>query len=431
MESIVQDDLSLLESMDYILTNEVDCDISFKMEKSGSEVISAHKFVLANRSSVFKAMLYGPLAEKGQTVDIPDVESDIFRCFLRYVYTDKCSITPDNVTGLMYTAHKYSVRRLVKECGQFMMDNMSTVNVCTVMENAHLFSDPELHQKCLEFIEKHSKDIMHSKLLKDLGPESLGEVLRSDKLAACEEDIFAAVLSWADCRCTEKGLEANGPNRRQVLGDLLYLVRFPLMNQKAFVSISENNENVLSLEEQVDVFRGYVTGNFSKSLFSSQTRHANVCKCFRFNEKDTHSEWYSTEADVLDFSVSKPVYILGLILFGCSEGSTTYNVHIEIEQVGKMVDKSVYSSSDEKYFHVNFAEPVAVNANENYTLKVFLNNGLKTYFGESGKSKVESENVEFTFSQARGNTNGTNVSKGQIYGIIFSKLYRNTLKTLE
>ncbi|XP_069119047.1 BTB/POZ domain-containing protein 6-like [Argopecten irradians] len=125
METNWQDNLSLLESLNYIMTNGVDCDISFKVGKAGSEVVSAHKLILASRSSVFRAILYGPLAEKGQTVDIPGVESDIFKCFLRYVHTDQCSITLDNVTGLMYTAHKYSVRRLVKECAQFMIDNMS------------------------------------------------------------------------------------------------------------------------------------------------------------------------------------------------------------------------------------------------------------------------------------------------------------------
>ncbi|XP_033735166.1 BTB/POZ domain-containing protein 6-like [Pecten maximus] len=418
MESNWQDDLSLLESMDYMLTNEVDCDISFKLGKAGSDVVPAHKFVLASRSSVFRAMLYGPLAEKSCTVDIPDVESGIFKCFLRYVYTDNCAITSDNVTALMYTAHKYNVRRLVKECGQFMMDNMSTANVCTIMENANLFDNRELRQKCLEFIQNQCTEIVESKLLTSLGPDCLGEVLRSEELDAKEEDIFAAVVSWADCRCTEKCLEVNGSNRRQVLGDLLYLVRFPLTSQKTFASISEANENLLSLEEQVVVFRGYATGNFSNSPFSSKMRSAQVqtkeYTCFRFQGndiKDSGTMWSNNSKDAIMFKVSEPVYIVGLILFGCKEGSTTYNVHVEITELGQKVHTTVASTSTEKTFQVNFTEPVAVNRDTNYTLTVFLNRGPCTYYGENGISNVDSGSIKFTFSSSYLSTNSTGVSR--------------------
>ncbi|XP_021360397.1 BTB/POZ domain-containing protein 6-like [Mizuhopecten yessoensis] len=421
-----QDELTLLESMDYMLTNGVDCDISFKLGKAGSDIVPAHKFVLAIRSSVFRPMLFGPLAEKDSTVEIPDVESDTFKCFLRFLYTDTCTITADNVLALMYAANKYNVGRLVKECGQFITDNLSTANVCTIMETAYLFDNQDLRQSCLEFIEKHSNVIVKEKLLSDLGQECLGDVLRSDNLKVSEEDIFTAVLSWADRRCTEKDLEVNDSNRRHVLGDLLYLLRFPLMSQEKFVSISETNESLLSLQEQVTMFRGYVTGNFSKSPFSSNRR--SECKtqniCYRFTHEHIRNTtgWnYLGDHDALTFKVSEPVDITGLVLFGCTEGSSAYNVHIEVVELGQITKTTVVSTSTEKTFEVLFSKPVEVQPNKNYTLKVCLGNGPRTYFGENGISRVMCGDISFVFSTSSQSGNGTDVSTGQIFGIMFNR----------
>ncbi len=45
--------------------------------------IPAHKYVLATASSVFFAMFYGPLAERKDEIEIPDVEPSAFIIMLR------------------------------------------------------------------------------------------------------------------------------------------------------------------------------------------------------------------------------------------------------------------------------------------------------------------------------------------------------------
>lgn len=45
--------------------------------------IPAHKYVLATASSVFFAMFYGPLAERKEEIEIPDVEPSAFIIMLR------------------------------------------------------------------------------------------------------------------------------------------------------------------------------------------------------------------------------------------------------------------------------------------------------------------------------------------------------------
>ena len=67
--------------MEYMLVNQINCDVTF-IVGSEHEEVHAHKLILISRSPVFHAMFEGPLAEKGE-VEMPDVERDTFLVFLR------------------------------------------------------------------------------------------------------------------------------------------------------------------------------------------------------------------------------------------------------------------------------------------------------------------------------------------------------------
>lgn len=59
-------------------------DIQFRFGQGiDGRSLPGHKILLAIRSNVFKAMFYGPMAEKIDAVDITDIEYDCFRTMLR------------------------------------------------------------------------------------------------------------------------------------------------------------------------------------------------------------------------------------------------------------------------------------------------------------------------------------------------------------
>jgi hypothetical protein len=66
----------------YMLENEIACDVTFLCGDRKTE-IRAHKYILISRSPVFQAMFCGPLAESRETIEIPDVDADIFRQMLQ------------------------------------------------------------------------------------------------------------------------------------------------------------------------------------------------------------------------------------------------------------------------------------------------------------------------------------------------------------
>ncbi|XP_033725451.1 BTB/POZ domain-containing protein 6-like [Pecten maximus] len=95
---------TLSESLEYAHTSGEAGDVTFIVGDDKIK-ISAHKMILAIRSPVFFAMLEGHLPEKGE-ITIPDIRGDIFKSFLRYLYTDTIDLTIENVVPVFSAARK-------------------------------------------------------------------------------------------------------------------------------------------------------------------------------------------------------------------------------------------------------------------------------------------------------------------------------------
>ena len=72
---------TLAESLKFALLNTVHSDVTFEVGTQ-SKPVEAHKLILCIRSTVFDAMLTGPMAEQNNIV-IPDVEPEVFHQFLQ------------------------------------------------------------------------------------------------------------------------------------------------------------------------------------------------------------------------------------------------------------------------------------------------------------------------------------------------------------
>ncbi len=64
-------------------------------------------------------------------------------------------------------------------------------------------------------------------------------------------------MNWAVEECSRQCLENNGDNKRKVLGDALFLIRFPTMPLREFAN-SASRARVLTAEEKCSVFE-YLT----------------------------------------------------------------------------------------------------------------------------------------------------------------------------
>jgi len=76
-----RDDKSLGECMIHMLTEEVMCDVIFRVDSDKTQ-IKAHKYMLASRSPVFYTMFEGSLPETGE-INVPDIDENTFQIILR------------------------------------------------------------------------------------------------------------------------------------------------------------------------------------------------------------------------------------------------------------------------------------------------------------------------------------------------------------
>ena len=105
---------TVLERNSHMFNNSDMSDISFTC-KDSDQTFYAHKYVLATSSAVFKAMFYGDLAEKNSVVHLCDTDEKGLEEFLRFLYTDECNLTTENVVSVIYLSKKYIVPSLTEK----------------------------------------------------------------------------------------------------------------------------------------------------------------------------------------------------------------------------------------------------------------------------------------------------------------------------
>ncbi|XP_051190452.1 BTB/POZ and MATH domain-containing protein 1-like [Lolium perenne] len=139
--------------------NQEHTDVSFDV---AGETFSAHRVVLAARSPVFKAELYGPMAEsKMASITIEEMEPTTFRSMLHYLYhgslpdagkTNVCFRMLE-YQHLLIAADRYGIERLKKICEHKLSGNGITIdNVVSMLELAEDHVCTKLKARCFDFL---------------------------------------------------------------------------------------------------------------------------------------------------------------------------------------------------------------------------------------------------------------------------------------
>ncbi|XP_067655561.1 BTB/POZ domain-containing protein 6-B-like [Haliotis asinina] len=111
----------------HMLDTEAYCDVTFRNENADI-LIHAHRYTLVSRSCVLHAILSHHLAGKPE-ITIPVEDSDDFKQFLVYLYTDSTVIDTDNVSSLLHLSRKYSLTNLEDMCLDFIhTEKLPTTN---------------------------------------------------------------------------------------------------------------------------------------------------------------------------------------------------------------------------------------------------------------------------------------------------------------
>ncbi|KAE8797671.1 hypothetical protein D1007_27138 [Hordeum vulgare] len=127
-------------------------DMTFQVD---GQRYSAHRCVVAARSSVFKAELLGAMEESsGSTIVIRDMEADVFESLLHFMYTDSVPPVLDVVMAghLLVAADRYNIGRLKVICEDKLCSHIDSNMVATSLALAEQHGFRRLKEACLQFL---------------------------------------------------------------------------------------------------------------------------------------------------------------------------------------------------------------------------------------------------------------------------------------
>ncbi|CAN6350425.1 unnamed protein product [Urochloa humidicola] len=125
------------------------------------EVFHAHRAVLAARSPVFMAELYGGMKEKGMgSIAIDGMQPVVFGALLRFVYTDVLMLPGDlegddyreMVRHLLEAADRYGMERLKMICENILCRSLDGNTVETTLALADQHYCKALKDVCVQFM---------------------------------------------------------------------------------------------------------------------------------------------------------------------------------------------------------------------------------------------------------------------------------------
>jgi len=149
---------SIIENLGNLLETEEGADVRFSV---GGETFAAHRLVLAMRSPVFKAELYGTMMEgRSQLVTIQDMQPAVFRALLHFIYTDYLPDMVDHkgdaiiemIRHLIVAADRYAVDGLKLICQSILCEKLNVKTVATTLALAYQHNCDRLKDACHEFL---------------------------------------------------------------------------------------------------------------------------------------------------------------------------------------------------------------------------------------------------------------------------------------
>ena len=350
-------------------------------------------------------------------------------CACRCLYCDEISLEADTVLPTLYAAKKYIIPHLARACVEYLETNLDASNACLLLSQSRLFDELELIQCCWNVIDIQADDVLLSNSFSGIDHKTLKAILSRETLDVKETTLFAAARRWAEAECTRQGRDTSPQQCREVLGEALYLLRFPNMTPRDFAD-GAGKSGILSMQETYELLFYFTATDKPKLRFPTTCRKTSLRRCCRFTEGNIfgHTGWkYEGKCDSIQFSANKCIFVVGLGLYGSIE-RVEYRVTIVLKRDGcQLLSKTqtILCDGSGDTFDVFFDRPFHIEANTYYTASLFLQNSSNGHVGSKGLWHVSCDGVHFKFKGSTDSTNSTCIAHGQIPEILYFEWYVN------
>ena len=291
-------------------------DIKFTFgEKKPGQVFYAHKYVLAISSPVFNEMFYSDTEKSIKTIHIPNQDGETLAAFFSFIYKEECPKDFEKDLDVLHLLKKYEIRSFDSTCSDSFQQTTELQKACKLLDELLEMKAEALADVCLGKIDLYAHEYFASEYFLNINQSTLKTLLKRDTLSCNETDIFKAVLKWADHQCSLKHLDTSGANRRMVLGDAIYSIRFLLMNQSEFATHVMPTD-ILQDDETVAIIKlmaGKQEPNTLWGLSRFTLRRKRIAEC---NIRTTASECTSWTVNLVAFGFGYLFLLIKYLIFG-------------------------------------------------------------------------------------------------------------------
>ncbi|CAL1299662.1 unnamed protein product [Larinioides sclopetarius] len=234
------------------LKNSILTDITLEVGPENTP-FKAHKLILALGSPVFEAMFYGPLAEKGEKVIIPDITPDGFKVLLKYLYGDITILSTEiEALNAWFAADKYCVPKLKKDCDDFFCNcPMSSSNIWKLLENAVFLSLGPLISRCKKYLEKHTESSLRGEGFLEIRTETIKQIFDISSANVGELVLLNSAIHWGRHKVDTR----EAVSLTEALKPLLPHIRFGALTPSEFCQFLDNTDDLLEQSDALAILK--------------------------------------------------------------------------------------------------------------------------------------------------------------------------------
>lgn len=404
--------------------NSLMSDVNFIVKDSNTRQrvsIPAHKYVLSIGSPVFYKMFYGDLAEKKNSVELVDADSESLLELLRFLYSDETNLTASCVLRVMYLAEKYMVPGLLEECAEFLKNEIDAENAFDVLTQCECFRDTEeLQERCWSIVDLQTRKCLRSKSFLTTSEGILDSLVRRDTLDIDEHELFRAVLSWAEAKCRVLSLEPKPQNLKQVLGSAISHIRVSSIEDTDLLrkvrgsgileldnSLAGPTKSTFVLANSINLSFPPLIGKYDRDPHTRPRQGIKPLRCRRLfmNEPPRLFAPYES-TNSLSFITDQPICISGVrIISSGRKLNDNYAVITKLLDRNRTCLSCVQGTYSVGYggteglpgFDVYFDEPILIKKGARHFITVFSSTELDLPQRIGKKDEVNCAGINFYF----------------------------------
>ncbi|GAB0095052.1 BTB domain-containing protein [Sergentomyia squamirostris] len=256
---------TLQQRMEYFLGNETLADMTFLV---GADFYNALHLIRIDNDEL----------------RIEDVPYEPFLDFLRYCYTGRLNLKPENANNIMKLAYRFNMKPLIKKCETEIWEMIKSES-CLKLLTQYDFLPKESPLKIrisneisLNFL-KITEDQSMMETFTNLSLKAVDDIADVKSLYCEEVKMFEALMKWSSRSCEKAGINPTPQNLRKSLDYVFYKIRFPTMRSEDFMRIVANYPMMFTGTEVTDIARkmresteGIVAEGTGGSNFSNISR---------------------------------------------------------------------------------------------------------------------------------------------------------------